>query len=291
MREDMFKVIVERPRLVNSNGYSRDGRKFRNDENAPGRLGMKRGYTQWPKSLNENLAPLKRYLEKQVNRPWDKVYSEIRATIDARSTVKHHILQHIEDFVAIDTRWVDTADGGQVVIRRRWPRKDTLLEDANIELFVHPRTGILLRNRHRKPWNWSKSPPARTGRPPLERRVVDETEQLMCIEGIWYRVTLAKLPAGVQHETSVDGTPRIATTYRKCWDAVRNCEVSWIQPGESPNNADYWFGRRNVYATSKRQLSSRELKQYGLQQKGRGDSRPFCFGPLLSGYMLDVRKR
>ena len=40
MREDMFKVIVERPRLVNSNGYSRDGRKFRNDANAPGRLGM-----------------------------------------------------------------------------------------------------------------------------------------------------------------------------------------------------------------------------------------------------------
>lgn len=32
MREDMFKVIVERPRLVNSNGYSRDGRKFRNHE-------------------------------------------------------------------------------------------------------------------------------------------------------------------------------------------------------------------------------------------------------------------
>ena len=53
-----FKVIVERPRLVNSNGYSRDGRKFRNDENTPGRLGMKRGYTRRPKWLNENLAPL-----------------------------------------------------------------------------------------------------------------------------------------------------------------------------------------------------------------------------------------
>lgn len=48
MREDMFKVIVERPRLVNSNGYSRDGRKFRNHEDAPGQLGMKRGYTEGP---------------------------------------------------------------------------------------------------------------------------------------------------------------------------------------------------------------------------------------------------
>jgi hypothetical protein len=69
MREDMFKVIVERPRLVNSNGYSRDGRRFRNREEVGSFLGMKRGYdsTKW---LNENLAPLRRYLASQVNRPW-----------------------------------------------------------------------------------------------------------------------------------------------------------------------------------------------------------------------------
>jgi hypothetical protein len=57
MREDMFKVIVERPRLVNGIGYSRDGRKFRNDENAAASFSMKRGYSQWPKGLNENRAP------------------------------------------------------------------------------------------------------------------------------------------------------------------------------------------------------------------------------------------
>lgn len=87
MRNDMFKVIVERPRLVNSNGYSSDGRRYRNNEDAPAFLGMKRGYGR-RKWLNENLAPLQRYLAKQVNRPWGKVYSEIRATIDGRSTVQ-----------------------------------------------------------------------------------------------------------------------------------------------------------------------------------------------------------
>ena len=44
MRDDMLKVIVERPRLVNSNGYSRDGRRRRNEEEAPMRLGMEYGY-------------------------------------------------------------------------------------------------------------------------------------------------------------------------------------------------------------------------------------------------------
>lgn len=85
MREDMFKVIVERPRLVNSNAYKEDGRQFRNDEENGTRLGIKKGYA-YSKGLNENLAPLRRFLEKQVNRPWDKVYAEIREQIDPRST-------------------------------------------------------------------------------------------------------------------------------------------------------------------------------------------------------------
>jgi hypothetical protein len=245
MREDMFKVIVERPRLVNSNGYSRDGRKFRNDENAPGRLGMKRGYNQRPKWLNENLAPLKRFLERQVNRPWDKVYSDIRATIDARSTVKQHILQHICDFVALDTCWVDTPDGGKVHIRGRWSGEATPIEDANIELFVHPRTGILLRNRRFVSWNQRKrhKREIQHARAFVDRRDIDEGHQLRRIDGIWYEVALGLLPA-----------PRVQANdivYDSCWDAVRK----------------EWVSRRHgdvTYAVSKRQLGAQELKKYGL---------------------------
>jgi hypothetical protein len=245
MREDMFKVIVERPRLVNSNGYSRDGRKFRNDENAPGRLGMKRGYTQRPKWLNENLAPLKRYLEKQVNRPWDKVYGEIRATIDARSTVKQHVLQHIGDFVAIDTHWVETPGGGKVLIRGRWPCEDTLLENADIELFVHPRTGILLRNRHFVSWGQRKrhKREMQQARANVDRRDIDERCQLRRIDGIWYEVTLGPLPS-----------PRLQVNdivYDACWDAVRK---EWVSRRHGDVN----------YAVSKRQLGTHEMKKYRL---------------------------
>jgi hypothetical protein len=248
MREDMFKVIVERPRLVNSNGYSRDGRKFRNNEDAPGRLGMKRGYTERPKWLNENLAPLKRYLERQVNRPWDKVYGEIRSTIDARSTVKQHILQHIGDFVAIDTHWVESNDGGKVVVRkwRWWQFADTLLEDVNVELFVHPRTGILLRNRHFVPPNrrLKERREIKEARESVNRRDIDERRQLRRIDGIWYEVTLGQLPA-----------PRLQANdivYDACWDAVRK---EWVS--RQHGNAD-------KYAVSKRQLGAQALKKYGL---------------------------
>ncbi|SDE11750.1 hypothetical protein SAMN05428966_10734 [Massilia sp. PDC64] len=244
MREDMFKVIVERPRLVNSDGYSRDGRKFRNDENAPGRLGMKRGYVQWPKGLNENLAPLKRYLEQQVDRPWDRVYSDIRATIDARSTVKQHILQHIRDFVAIDTHWVE----GKVVIRNRtwWQSKEVALEEADVGLFVHPRTGILLRNRHFVSWDRRKRHMREQAQAQeyLDRRDIDENRQLRRIDGIWYEVTLSQLPM-----------PRVLANdivYDACWDAVRR---EWVSRQH---------GDADTYAISKRQLGAQALKKYGL---------------------------
>lgn len=70
MREDMYKVIVERPRH-GSRMSTRDGRIFRESENAPFKLGMKKGYAN-RKWLNENLSPLKRWLQSQVNRPWNQ---------------------------------------------------------------------------------------------------------------------------------------------------------------------------------------------------------------------------
>lgn len=270
MREDMFKVIVERPRLVNSNGYSRDGRKFRNDESAPARLGMRRGYN-WTKWLNENLAPLRRYLERQVNRPWNKVYSEIRATIDPRSTVKQHILQHIDDFVAIDTHWVDTPEGGKIVIReRRWPRKDQFLEDSRVELFVHPRTGILLRNRRYVSYGVRKEKQRQAQREQLRafRRDIDEHRQLHRIDGIWYHVTLAALPAAKEQVRLVDGKWTKQVVHEACWDVVRREWVSrkhGTMPTDAsrPSNQDM-YGDPGKYAVSKRQLNSQELKRQGL---------------------------
>ncbi len=271
MREDMFKVIVERPRLVNSNGYSRDGRKFRNDENAPAKLGMKRGYTKRWKRFNDNLAPFQRYLEKQVNRPWDKVYSEIRATIDARNTVKRHILQHIDDFVAVDTHWVETPDGGKVLFRRtRWPRENSFIEEADIGLFVHPRTGILLRNRHHVPWSRRRQQElqARYDQERAGRRDIDERRQLRCIDGNWYEVILDVLPIARVEIRESEGKVAKQAVHDACWDVVRK---EWIsrEHGDlpthkaQPSNRDL-YGTPDKYAVSKRQLGSQELKKYGL---------------------------
>ena len=140
MRKDMFKVIVERPR------WSVCGKprvKLRHDPLTDrAKVGVRRfadHQKRRTKELNENLAPLRRYLKKQRGRPWSKVYSEIRATIDARSTVKQHVLEHLEHLIVIrvscgkDGTWLGHGSGG-----RPWP-----LHESHQELYVDPRDGIL----------------------------------------------------------------------------------------------------------------------------------------------------
>jgi len=102
MRSDMAKVIVERPRRGGGARYARgsqpDGPSM---ELWRRREGMK---TAWRdrKTLNENLAPLWRFLRSRIGRPWDKVYSEVCERINKNSAVQLHVWQHLMQEVITD---------------------------------------------------------------------------------------------------------------------------------------------------------------------------------------------
>lgn len=141
MRRDMFKIIVERPRRFPPGGWTK-GRPRRNIEDGPSREGMRRPYDSYHerKELNENLAPLRRFLLKQVGRPWNKVYSEICEHLRADSVVQNHVRLHLEDFVSLHVEM--RPDGTPTLPGSRWPAEAVAL------LYVHPRTGILRLNRY-----------------------------------------------------------------------------------------------------------------------------------------------
>jgi len=296
MRDDMFKVIVERPRLVNSNPDKSDGRPFRNREEAS-RLGMKEGWGN-RKWLNENLRPLERFLHKQVNRPWDKVYGEIRAAIDSRSTVKQHILQHLEDFVAIRTQWDEGPKGGRVLLpEHKWGGGNPVpLEESGMELFVHPRTGILLRNRHCLSWDERQARKRRVyeAEKHVVRRILTDRVQLHRIDGVWYEVTLEKLPPAREVVKIVDGVKKRKWEGEKRWDAVRKSWVSIecderVAPAGSGQDL---YGCGCLYASVKRQLNSKEIQKHKLnsKQQTKGLSRPFVFyGALFESLGLSSR--
>jgi len=258
MREDMCKVIVERPRK--HKGGDADATRRRNDFDGPQFLGIRAGYTY--RALNENLSPLRRYLRAQVGRPWDKVYGEIAAGIDRRNTVQQHVYQHIDDFIAVQVQ----VHGDELVdLRRRsyW-RNDRRLSQ---ELYVDPRTGIIRRNEHYRARTREKAERDRLRQAQIHarRRVVDRGTLLLLLEGAWFEVHVEPLPAIQIVETVVQGRTRRTRVPDRRFDVVLKVKTSLE---EHVDERQDMYGCRGVYAVAKRQLSRKELRAHGLRGQG-----------------------
>jgi hypothetical protein len=259
MRKDLYKVIVERPRAWKG-GYEQAARR-RDDHDGPSRLGMRAGYGY--RALNENLAPLRRYLLSQVGRPWDKVFSEICTGIDRRNTVQQHIHQHIEDFIAtrVGVRGEELVDLNS---RVRFPKHVAISQ----QLFVDPRTGLIRVNRKYRDWRSYRSSYAqREEREQAEvdarRRELDECTLLLCLNDVWFEVKLAELPA--RREMVTADVPRgVKVIVEPRYDVVLRRETSRAHADSQERKRVY--GSSDLYAVSKRQLSKREIKAHGLRE-------------------------
>ena len=239
MRKDMFKVIVERPRRGADFRVNRS--RLAGEDDLPSRIGMKRFRTlnhTRSKWLNENLAPLKRYLMKQAGRPWSKVYSEICENLDADNTVKQHVRDHLQDFVVTK---VAIGRKGEWMNGNEWPGWRASDAPWRQPLYVDPNDGILKRSD--KLWkkmridptpHWRKRREDRYAADPNIRRI-DGNSELHCVGGIWYEVK-----------------------FRTCAH-VRASEVVYDKLTHQP----IWPGNRHAY--SKSQLSAAALDSLGLE--------------------------
>lgn len=205
MRSDMNKVIVERPRLRYGDwlGGGRESgfRQFLQDEARPQKIGMRAGH-QNRKWLNENLAPLRRFLESCSGRPWDKVVSELRAGIDVRNTIQAHILEHVEDFVEVNVRVRMLVDargrerGAVFEARQRWRGEWQDVRQGYAPLFVDPRTGILRATQSRM----HRADAQRVLNDTAAQEAFAHTRTLVdgriarCFDGIWYEVAIMPVP-------------------------------------------------------------------------------------------------
>lgn len=141
MRKDFAKLLVERER-VGGDG-NRKGRQPRDPDDLPRKQGMRKAHRD-RKTFNENLAPLKRFLNSQVGRPWNKVYSELCEHISLDNTVQRHILEHLFWYVE---RHVHTE--GKKVFRKEahYGHYSELWDKA---LYVDPKSGILRRYKRQE---------------------------------------------------------------------------------------------------------------------------------------------
>src|ERR1700735_4134338 len=175
MRDDMARVIVERPRIPDF----KDRRKGRSRplEALPAHEGMRRPHLLHGdgKTLNENLRPLRRYLERQVGRPWDKVYAEIAANLRVDNAVQQHVRDHLRDFVAVKARrhnhgWRGVRAGGL------WWQP----------LYVDPLTDLLCRTDRLPEEKARRRRLNNRPRPPVDRIALTDDRELRRLHGFWF---------------------------------------------------------------------------------------------------------
>lgn len=142
MREDMARVIVERPRIGSrlrsrKKGYRKHVQRTAL-EDSPRREPMLGRWHGRQKSLNEHLGPMRRFLRSQVGRPWNKVHQDLCEHISFDNAVQKHVLAHVFDFVH---RLVEMRDG-VVYDCDGWGWRRGRALNAG-EMYVCPHSGLL----------------------------------------------------------------------------------------------------------------------------------------------------
>jgi hypothetical protein len=266
MREDMARVIVERPRIKPFK--MRKGR-VQPLEDMPQHEGMRRAQAMRGerKQLTENLNPFRRYLESRAGRPWSKVYSEICANLRVDSAVQQHVRDHLEDFVAVKPRRMNQYG------REIWWQR----------LYVDPVNGLLCRTDRLPEEKALRRAKRNKPSMPLERISLTPTRELRLISGLWYEMQLAPLPEPV-YEAFRETRRLPLHPYRQnssvfeaemnvrrlisppVWDACCN---AMIDVGPMFDDARSWnLYRRGQpdrrYTIAKRLLSRQELRRHGI---------------------------
>lgn len=240
MRSDMFEVIIERPRggryrRLKGRNAAR-ARSF--PELAPQKEPMSLG--RGTKYLNENLAPLRRFLLRSVGRPWDRVYAEICERIEPRSGVQKHVLDHVREFVSTDAILID---GKPYRPLAEGPRRDRYIAISSYRanhFYVCPHSRTL---REAPRAVYPAAPPNPDVRP------IDDRTEVRRIRGIWYLITFEKVPQG-------------AELREHCYDVLLKACVLEQDMLRWNGLMKQLYGRTDRYAVSKRQLSTREIRDY-----------------------------
>ena len=253
MREDMFKVIVERPRqswgkpLKTKIRYVKDGRHRITGR----RIACEHGDQKW---LNENLAPLKRYLFKQRGRKWDDVFSEICARLDTGSTVKMHVREHIDDFII---RKIRIDSDGSFLSVGDWSQNLVKPDQWRADLYVCPYDGCIketkvlcqslgLERRHpyrRKPYT-----------PPKTIKELSATHFLLQRKGLWF-------------EIKIDQEPRFSSRFEVPLHVL--AEFLFDEKIERVGKQyQKMLADKHWSVIFKKQLSKAQLKKHGLKNGG-----------------------
>lgn len=281
MRKDMAKVVVERGRRgagpLRPRPNPKDLEKL---DELPRHIGMiqevreRGGY----KELNETLQPLYRFIKGQVNRPWNKVHSELREHIKPGNTVQEHVMTHIEDVITLKVDKVPpTPEIPTGLVARssvnRWrgsrpiPAGELYVDDDGIIKKARNKTNP----RPKRGWNMTKKDKedAKTEREAnAEEKLLDADLWGRRIEGIWYGYPLVDYTIEMREVAYPSHDKNNQTRKRMEAHFIIGGRAHRFWHGQSAyNSAGINVGGKYRLKGERRQLSSKELKQYNLKNK------------------------
>ncbi len=224
-----------------------------------GRLGHYQG-----KETKVNFGVLKRFLGSRVGRNWGLVLGEIRRGCDGRSFQGHTIEQVLSSIVVTNV---------DVVKEQLWDVEfacELSQSPRRCRYFVHPTTGSL--EHLPRPTKSAKQEQKRAEVERPEQVPIDEFTKLVRVAGIWYVVSFQPIPTidevrrNQPYSAGSDTRLTLPKDIILGRDAVNDPENSHRgymnklvnYPVDSLRDA--WGAE--VYAVSKRQAGSRELKRY-----------------------------
>lgn len=177
MRDDMKRVIITPPRYKGWGYNSSQGRKANKDpESLPQKESMRREHIKnWSgKEFSDYLTPLYRFFEKNVNRPWNKVYSEICENADTRSIDGWHLREHVH--MALEEN-VQLGEDGKIYSLNYSYRPYELY---NGSFYVHPADGLLKKYKRKdKKQGKKKAKTYKQSKPLVRKPTADKFDETL----------------------------------------------------------------------------------------------------------------
>lgn len=237
MKSDLNKQFCERERYLSGNSFTnyRHLKEFNphlgdEGENFPQRESMKlrynAGWGDGRKGMAPNFRLLQGEIRKAVGKPWNNFYSEFCERFDKRTLIGETSISHLKRIIEQDLYEED----GELFIKNHY-RKEAL-KGSSTEFYVDPKDGIIKRNKQRVTYKEAARirEVDRLKRELSIKRVIDKSNILHFIDGIWYHFTLKEAPKGTLEYVKPQGKEVFKIGYlpnscrEKTWEQMSTWE-------------------------------------------------------------------
>lgn len=259
MRSDMGKVITERERARSRTSVTeKDGAYIRwqghdgNYDDQPKRAKISaHGRYGWnAKEFTDVLGPLKGYIQKNVGRPWNKVYSEMCQYLDKGKLTHAHVFTHVFQWVGRNV--VRCEDGAYREPHEMTSWRSTYAPD----FYVHPKTGILMKNKRVRE---SKQEVAKRRKEERKNRTEIEIDGSSCykkIDDLWYILK-------IRVATNFEASEYRAVQLTRFKDAIifTDKDRAMLDAYAFKQTKVITINNKQYYVQDKRQVGRKDLKK------------------------------